>query len=169
MMAATTPPSRVRSTPYDAQRYRIPSWGWRITLGVLRVAPLLLLFTAVPYVILQILAAHGIHSPINFATVAIVGVLVSVLSAAAYVLKPTRAFGPVWMASCIVTTAYFLSFIPEASFSTGLPNGGLFTVSYGTILLMLAVVPGLRAVAAAFTTIEDFERPTERLPWDFPP
>ncbi len=167
MVAAPTP-TRVRSTPYDAQRYRIPSWGWRITLGVLRLAPLLLLFTAVPYVIFQILAAHGIHSPINFASVAIVGVLVSVLSAAAYVLKPTRAFGPVWMASSVVTMAYFLSFIPEASFSTGLPNGGLFSVSYGSILLILAIVPGLRAVAGAFTTIEDIQRPTERLPWDFP-
>jgi hypothetical protein len=161
--------SRVRSTPYDAQRYRIPSWGWRLTLGVLRLAPLLLLFTAVPYVVLQVLAAHGIHSPINFASVAVVGVLVSVLSAAAYILKPTRAFGPVWMASSVVTVAYFLSFVPEASFSTGLPNGGLFTITYGNVLLLLAVVPGLRAVASAFTTYEDVARPTERLPLDFPP
>ncbi|MGA7923122.1 MAG: hypothetical protein WCA77_04025 [Thermoplasmata archaeon] len=168
-MDDTPTPTRVRSTPYDAQRYRIPSWGWRITLGALRLVPLLLLFTAVPYVILQVLAAHGIHSPINFTSIAIVGVLVSVLSAAAYILKPTRAFGPVWMASCLVTAAYFLSFVPEASFSTGLPNGGLFTVSYGTILLLLAVVPGLRAVAAGLTTVEDLRRPSERLPWDFPP
>lgn len=154
--------------PSTAPAARIPSLGRRAVLGALLLVPLLIVWVGIPYAALTTLHGLGVSSGLNLVTVSIVGALLAVLGAAKYVLKPTRAFGPVAVLASVTAAVYLLALSPYASFTVSIGKTGTLSVTYGAILSLLAIVPGIRAVSALVTTIEDGLHPLERLPYDFP-
>ena len=60
--------------------FRIPGLGWRITLGALRMIPLVLLLVGLPAALLTYLSTNGVALPISILTVTIFGVVISALS-----------------------------------------------------------------------------------------
>ena len=90
---------------------------------------------------------HGIQSGISTMTVVVIGVILSILGAARSVLKPTVAYGPIWMAGALLMVGYLLILAPGASFTIQV-GGGTLSIQFGAIFLLLAIVPLLRAVAA---------------------
>jgi hypothetical protein len=156
----------VPSTPV-APAARIPSLARRLTIGSIRLVLLLLLYVGVPVIGLSILAAHGLASSFPIPTVTVFGAVLSILSTARYVGRPTLAYGPL----CIVTSAggilYFLYFSGLASVSLHLSNVSIELV-FGALLALLALVPAFGLAAGVVTTVEDARHPGERLPFDYP-
>jgi hypothetical protein len=164
----TTATPSMTTTLQPAQRFRIPSLAARLVVGGLLFVGMVVLFVVIPFEVLKLLPGYGVHSPVSMQTVTVIGILVAALTAATYVLKPSRAYGPLGVATALATVGYLLSFLPAASLRVGIGNGVTLTIYYGTILLLLTIVPILGAVAAAVTSYEDASRPGERLPYDFP-
>jgi hypothetical protein len=154
--------------PPTAPAARIPSLGRRAVLGVLLLVPLLVLWVGIPYAVLTTLHGFGVSSGLDLVTVTVVGAVIAVLGAARYVLKPTRAFGPVAVLTSVTAVVYLLALSPYASFAVSIGKTATLSITYGAILSLLAIVPGIRAVSALVTTVEDGLHPGERLPYDFP-
>jgi hypothetical protein len=150
--------------------YRIPSLGWRITVGALRLIPLLLLLVGLPAAVLAFLSTHNIALPLSILTVTVIGAVLAALSTARYIAKPTSLFGPLSIASGGVALAYILLILQQGSYTFTAP-GGTFSIglTYVEFVELLLLVPALALASGIVTTIEDFRRPRERLPFDFPP
>jgi hypothetical protein len=161
------------STPLQgpgAPGYRIPSLGWRITVGALRIIPLLLVLVGLPAAALAFLASHGIALPISILTVTVVGAAITALSTARYIAKPTSLYGPLSVATSALVLGYLLFFVQLGSYTFTAPNGGFsIGINYTEFVELLLLVPGLALVAGVVTTLEDARSPRERLPYDFPP
>lgn len=150
--------------------YRIPTLGWRITVGALRLIPLVLLLVGLPLAALAFLVSHGIPLPLSAYTVAVFGVVISALATARYVAQPTRFFGPLAVATSVVTLLYLRIFLSASTYTFSLPNWDFgVTITYLELLELALLVPTLALAAAVVTTIEDLRSPRERLPFDFPP
>jgi hypothetical protein len=147
----------------------IPSLARRIVYASFRLAGLLIFFVAIPLGILNALVAKGIHPPVSLLTVSAVGIVLSVIGAAGTIARPTRAYGPISLAGAILFFLYLIALARNGVVSFGVGSGATFQLSYGSAILLIAVVPLLTALAATFTTIEDVNRPGERLPFDYPP
>jgi hypothetical protein len=150
--------------------YSIPSLGYRILAGGLRLLPLIIVLVGLPVAALTFLSGQGLHVPVSILTVTIAGLTIAVLSTARYVLKPTRAYGPLSMAVSAVTLVYLLTFFLAATLVFGLPQHGI-SVGVGVegVIGLLLLVPGFALVAGLVTTIEDLRSPRARLPFDYPP
>lgn len=154
----------------DLGGYHVPSLGYRILAGGLRLVPLLVLLVAVPVAALDLLSAHGIALPVSILTVEVGGILLSVLATVRYVVRPTRAYGPVSLLMSIVTVAYLLVLWAQSTYRIAIPGtSATIAVSYATMIVLLLVVAVFGLAAAVVTTIEDGRSPGERLPFDFPP
>jgi len=150
--------------------YQIPSLGWRILGGALRLIPLALLLIGVPVAILTFLQAHGINLPLPLLTVEFAGVVITILVVARYVFKPTAAYGPLAIATAAATIVYLYLILLDATYRFTVPNTGVtIAVGYSTLVLLLLIVPALALAAGALTLIEDASAPRERWPFDFPP
>jgi hypothetical protein len=148
---------------------RIPSLGRRLVFGTLLLIPLLILWVGLPTVALSTLNRFGVESGISVVTVSIVGVVLSILGAVRYVVRPTRAYGPVAALLALLVAAYLLALVPHAHLAFPVSGEVTISVSYGTVLTLFAIVPAIRLVSALVTTAEDALHPGERLPFDFPP
>ena len=150
--------------------YRLPSWGWRILGGALRLIPIVLVLVGLPVAILTFLQAHGISTPLPILTVELFGIVIAILSVARYIMKPTFLFGPLAMAVSAVTLFYLYLFYLHSTYVLTIPNANVaIGLTYTDLVLLLMIVPALTLVAAALTTVEDLHAPKERLPFDFPP
>jgi hypothetical protein len=150
--------------------YRIPPLGWRITLGALRMVPIVLLLVGVPAAILTYVSAHGVSLPISIFTVTVFGILISALSTARYISKPYRLYGPISVVASAVTLVYILIVLAQSTYTLAIPNTPVsLTVTYTELIELLILVPLLSLTAAVVTAIEDSRNPGERLPFDFPP
>jgi hypothetical protein len=147
----------------------IPSLPNRIGWATLRLAGLLVFFVAIPLGVLNALAAHGITPPYSLLAVSAVGILLSVLGAAATIARPTRAFGPIAFVGSVAFFVYLLALAKNGVVTVGLGSGATFQLSYGNAILLLALMPVLGAIAAMLTIVEDGLSPGERLPFDYPP
>lgn len=155
---------------YNTGGYRIPSLGYRILAGGLRLIPLLVLLVGVPDAVLAFLSSRGITLPVSLLTVTVAGIAISVLSAARYVLKPTRAYGPVSALTSGVTLVYLFVLWLGATYRIAVPNSSLvLTIGYAKLIALLLIVPAVALLAGLVTTVEDVRSPQERLPFDFPP
>jgi hypothetical protein len=152
------------------EAYQVPSLGYRILAGGGRLVPLLVVLVGIPVAGLEYLAAHQVSLPISIVTVAGYGVAISVLSTARYVAKPTRAYGPLSMATSVVAFSYLFTLWLQATYRISVPNSAM-TISIGYVELvdLLLLVPALALVAGLISSVEDLRSPTERLPFDFPP
>lgn len=150
--------------------YRIPSLGYRILAGGLRLLPLIVVLVGIPVALLTFLSAQGLHLPISILTVTIAGFAIAVLSTARYILKPTGAYGPLSMALSAVTIAYLLTFFFAVTLVFGLPQHGIsIGIGVDGLIGLLLLVPAFGLAAGLVTTIEDVRSPRERLPFDYPP
>ncbi|MCI4339112.1 MAG: hypothetical protein L3J68_02105 [Thermoplasmata archaeon] len=150
--------------------YRVPSLGWRILGGALRLIPLVVILVGVPVAVLTFLQSHGIALPLPITTVEYAGIALTILIVARYILKPTAAFGPLSIASAAVTIVYLYVILLDATYHLGIPGAGVtVSIGYGNLILLLLIVPALALGAGAVTLIEDVSAPKERLPFDYPP
>lgn len=161
-------PTRTAGPPPGT--YQIPSLGWRILGGALRLVPLVVLLIGVPVAILTFLAAHGIDLPLPIVTVEVAGVVITILVVARYVLRPSAAYGPLSIATAGATLAYLYLILLDATYHLTIPGTGVtLTIGYSTLILVLLIVPALALAAGALTLVEDAVAPRERWPFDFPP
>lgn len=154
----------------DSGGYVIPSLGYRILAGGLRLIPLLVLLVGVPDAALSYLAARGVALPVSVLTVTAGGIAISILVTARYILRPTRAYGPLSVLTSGVTLAYLFVLWLGATYHVGVPDSSVvLTIGYAKLIAWLFLVPALALVAGLITTVEDLASPGERLPFDFPP
>jgi hypothetical protein len=85
------------------------------------------------------------------------------------VARPTRAYGPLSLAGSVILFLYLLALARSGTVTIAIGSGASFQLSYGSAILLIAVVPLIGALAAAVTTAEDARHPGERLPFDYPP
>jgi hypothetical protein len=140
----------------------------RLVLGGLLLLPLLILTVGLPAYVLGQLGGHGATSSISLMQTTIGGVAISFLSAAVFILRPTRGYGPSVMARAAVTSVYFLTLAGNALVSVPLPGGPTIGVSYGTLLDWLALIPAFSLVGGALVTFSDQGDLAARLRRDFP-
>jgi len=160
-------PGEAEATP---EAYQVPSLGYRILAGAARLVPLLVVLVGMPVAVLQYLAAHQVSLPVSVVTVSVFGITISVLSTARYVAKPTRAYGPLSMATSAVAFAYLFTLWLQATYRISVPNSAMtISVGYAELVDLLLLVPALALVAGFLASVEDLRSPTERLPFDFPP
>lgn len=163
-------PPPVSSLPHAAEAYHIPSLGYRIVVATLRLVPLIVVLVGIPVAALTYLQSRSITLPVSINTVLVYGVLLCAMSTARYILRPTRAYGPVSMATAAVTIVFFLTLLVQSTYHLGVPQStAVISVTYTDLIEILLVVPVLALVAGLVTTIEDLRSPTERLQFDFPP
>ncbi len=162
----TTPSSRM----LDLSGYQVPPLSYRILAGSVRLVALLVLLVGLPDAVLAYLSSHGVTPPVPLLTVTVAGAVISGLVTARYILRPTRAFGPVSAASSFATIGYLLTIGLGAVYRLALPSRSIeLTLGYGSLVELALLVPGLALVAGVLTTLEDLRSPGERLPFDFPP
>jgi hypothetical protein len=149
--------------------YNVPSLGWRILGGGLRLIPLLIFLVGVPAAVLTFLSVHGIAPPIPLRTVELAGIVIAVLVTLRYILKPTAAYGPLSMATSAVGLLYLYVIWLGATYRISIGNTGAgISLGYADLILLLMIGPALALVAGAITTYEDAAHPKERLPFDYP-
>jgi hypothetical protein len=162
-MSSPAPPEAVGS-------YRIPSLGWRILGGALRLVPLAVILIGLPVAALTFVQSHGISLPVPILTVEYAGIAITALIVARYVLKPTTLYGPFCVATSAVTLLYLWVILVDATYRIAIPGADVsISVSYGDLIVLLMVGPALALTAGLLTTAEDARAPKERLPYDFPP
>jgi hypothetical protein len=150
--------------------YQVPSLGWRITVAALRLVPLMILFVGLPAAALAFLASHSIPLPLSILVVTLAGAVITALSTARYIARPTRIYGPLSIASSGFVLAYVFYVLGRSTYAFSLPNSDItLHLSYTTLIELLLIVPALALTAGIVTTIEDARAPRERLPYDFPP
>jgi hypothetical protein len=151
------------------ETYQVPSLEYRILAAALRLIPLLILFVGLPVAVLNYLSSRQVSLPVSVVTVETFGIAIAVLSTARYIAKPTRAYGPVSMATSAVALAYLFTLWLEATYRIMVPSSAVtISIGYGGLIDLLLAVPALALLAGLVTTVEDFRSPTERLPFDFP-
>lgn len=159
--SAPTPGAEVRSA-------KIPSLARRLTFGGLRMLPLVVVYVALPLLGFQALEMHGLVEGLPIAQVVLLGLALAFLSTAAYVARPTRAFGPFSTASSAGKVLYLVYFAGFAWASVSVASASV-RLDFGNLLLLLAVVPAFGIAAGILTTVQDARHPGERLPFDYPP
>jgi hypothetical protein len=170
MTTPATAPSAAPAPPTPRpESYHVPSLEFRILASALRLVPLLILFVGIPVAILEYLSSRQISLPVSVATVEFFGVAIAILSTARYIAKPTAAFGPVSMATSVVTLAYLFTLWLQATYRIAVPSSSVtISVGYADLVALLILVPALALIAGLLTSIEDLRSPRERLPFDFP-
>jgi hypothetical protein len=149
--------------------YRIPSLGYRIVVAALRLIPTFFVLIILPVAALSYASSRGIALPISTYAVTVWGIVLISLGAARYILKPTRAFGPVSMATSLAGLLYLLYAISLSPYRLVIPGGSASLVaSYSMFLELLLIVPAVGIVVGILVTIEDARSRTERLLFDFP-
>ena len=154
----------------DARGHRIPSLGHRIVVGALRFIPLVIVLVGLPVAVLTDLAARGIAPPVPILTATAAGISIAILSTAAYIGKPTRAYGPLTIATSSVAVVYLLALLARPSLRIAIPGTAVaLSIGYAHLLELLLIVPALGLLAGIVTLMEDLRSRGERLRYDFPP
>ncbi len=164
-----TAPAATPSAAPPPTGAQVPSLGWRILAGALRLVPMIVLLIGVPVALFTFLQSHGVTPPIPIRTVEIFGAALSILITLRYILKPTGAYGPLAIATAGVTLAYLYLLLVTATYAITIPNAGVtLSVGYSRLVLLLMVGPALALTAGLLTLAEDASHPKERLPFDYP-
>lgn len=165
-MSAPTP--SLPATP-ETLGYRIPSLPYRIVIAVLRAFLSFVFFVAIPVAALAYVHSRGLAIPVPIAAVTTWGVVLLVLSAARYILKPTAAYGPLSIALDGVFFGYLYYLLLLSPYRFVVPGGSVsLAAGYSLFIEILMIVPAVGILAGILTTIEDVSHPKERLPFDYP-
>ncbi len=153
----------------DTASFRIPSLTYRILAGAARLVGLLVVLVGLPDAVLAFLDGQGLNLPIPIATVTVAGALISALATARYILRPSRLYGPLSIATSLVTIAYLFWIWEGATYLLRIPQvSATLSVGYADLILLALIVPTLGLFSAVVTTVEDLSSPSERLPFDYP-
>ncbi|HZY70508.1 MAG TPA: hypothetical protein VFF67_05975 [Thermoplasmata archaeon] len=145
-----------------------PPIASRVAVGVVLLVILLVLLVGLPIYLVGRLSGFGVTSDLPLAAISTGGAVLAALWALAYMVKPTRAYGPVSAARAVAAIVYLVVFAPFGAVHAHL-MGAAIDLTYGDLFLVFLALPVLGLAAAAVTTYEDARHPFERLPFDFPP
>ncbi len=166
---AVTAPTPPLEPPTEYLGYRVPPLGHRIIISGLYLVPSIVLLVGLPVAALGYLQTHSVALPIPIGTVTVFGFVLSILFAVRYVAKPTRLYGPMTMVTSGVGLLYLWLLYTQSTYTFSIPNAtASIGLTYADLVALLMVVPVLKIVSGAVTTVEDLRAPTERLPYDFP-
>ncbi len=147
---------------------RLPPLRTRLLLGLLLLLASIAVTVGAPAYLLHLLGeGHG-YSSVNDLQIVVGGTVVSILSTAAYVARPTRAFGPLSAARSAALILYLTLLASNATLTIPLGGASTATVTYSGMLLALSVVPLLWLMSALLVTLSDIWDPVARLRIDFP-
>lgn len=152
----------------DPVGVRRPSLALRLAVAVLLATFLVALSVGLPEYLLAHLGSHssvGASAPLG---TALAGGTVSVLTSVAYVLRPTRAYGPAAAVRAAAAITYFLTLSGYATFLLPLGAASTVTVNFAPLLELLALIPVLGLGSAIFAGLSDWRSPLARLRRDFP-
>jgi hypothetical protein len=167
--AVAAPPAALTDTGPTPGQYRVPSWGWRILGGALRLIPLALILVGVPVAIMTFLQSYGISLPFPIVVVELAGVVLTALIVMRYIFRPTSLYGPLAISVSAVSLVYLFYILQHSTYVLRIPNAQIaIGITYTDLVLLLMIVPALTLVAGIVTTIEDVAHPRERLPFDYP-
>ncbi len=170
---ADAPPPRKWSAgppPLLRQPYRIPSLTYRIFIAGLMGLGLVILLVLIPDQLVYTAKYYGASFQLPEGELVGFGAAISLLSPLAYILKPTRLYGPIFALKSLLVLLYLLVLANVAYLTFIFPHGEA-TATFGFVALvtLVAIIPALKLVSALVTTAEDLKDPKERLPFDFPP
>lgn len=164
-----TPSPPGDSTPTASVHFRIPPLGTRLSVGALRLVLLFLALVVVPVGVLETLRSLSIPVPISIQTEEVYGISISVLLAARYVLRPTRAYGPLCIAAATATILFLFTLLVQSSYHLAIPQAAVaVTISFAAVVILLLLIPCFALAAGIVTTLEDARWPGERLEFDYP-
>jgi hypothetical protein len=152
----------------DPDGVQRPSLGGRIAIGVLVFVLLAIVCVGLPEYALQQLHLVGATSQVTSTQVAFGGLILSALWAVTYVLRPTGAYGAAGMARAAATSAYFLLLAPFASVTLPIGHSLTATISYGDLLLVLAILPVFGFVGSLLVLLSDRHDLDTRLRLEYP-
>ena len=169
-----TPRPAARVLLRDAfERLRIPPIPQRVALGVLLFVGAYIALVGVTTYALQ-LAAH-FNFPVNISTTSLMyyGGATAILIAAAYAVRPYRAYGPVSIGRDVAKLLYLWLLYQASPLSVSIGGGSNganvdIALGYALIVLVLMLVTLFSVASDAVTTYEDFSHPAERLYWTYP-
>ncbi len=147
---------------------RVPGLAHRFAVSVALFVVALVVIAYLPYELLRRLEGTAVSIAVTPFEVLAVGAAMSLLLALRYLAKPTVAYGPMAMLTAAAGIAYLFWLAARATVAVVPGHGVGITVTYGTVLELLAVAPLLSLLAAVVTTIEDLRHPGERLRFDYP-
>ena len=147
---------------------RLPSLGRRLFVAGVILVPLLLLTIGVPTYLLGLVGSRGGSSPLSGLQLTAGGLAVSGLVASAYVLRPTRAYGPLVAVRGAVTAAYFVSLSTVATVIIPLGGGAAAAANFGALLRWFALVPLFALVGGVLFAASDARDLHARLRVEYP-
>lgn len=152
--------------PFARPRY--PSVMTRVAIGVLIFLGVFVVLVVFPPYIVHLLRSNGIPISFSAGDLVYVGILLAILTAAYYAVRPTIAYGPIGIATDIGELAYLYAFYLASPYHFSLSGLGgsaneAVTVGLAVVLLILAVGSVINLARNAAITIRDFRRPGERL------
>ena len=173
------PASGVSLTPPDWLPYRRPVPPWLYTVGILKVLWSLFAYVFIPYILFSYLGQFSgssssgfqIRSDLPFMALIYLGIVLSFLTGARHVAKPTRWFGPIGFFRAVIKVGYVLLIAWNAILvtSTGISGVALsITIDYSGTIYLFLIGTVLAMLAALVTGYEDVKYPGERLPFDYP-
>jgi len=167
---SATPAASIPESPRAEARYNVPSLAYRVTIGSVRGVVYVILLVVLPVALLNFLASLSIPFPITVEAEEIYGLVVAILLAARYVLRPTRAYGPLCMAVAAATFLFFALLLFHSTYDLATPQSAVdISITFTDVVLILLLVPTFTFFAGVVTTIEDARSPGERLEFDYPP
>lgn len=169
LSVSSSVPARPLPPPPAPVPYRIPSLGYRLSIGSFLFLLLVIALVIIPVAVLGYLQKLSLAFPISIETEVVYGLALSTLLTARYIVQPTRAYGPVGMAAAVVTIAFLVTVLLQSTYHLNVPQTSLaLSLVFTRFVELLLIVPVLSLVAAVVTTIEDVRFPTERLEFDYP-
>ncbi|MGI0052852.1 MAG: hypothetical protein ACREC5_03170 [Thermoplasmata archaeon] len=136
-------------------------------MGILILIPFVALTVGLPAYLLSLLG-QGSSSSVTDFQIVVGGSIVSALSSAAYVLRPTRAYGPVVGAQAVGTILYLSLLGSHATIAFPIGSATTAVANYSQLLFFLTFVPVLWLGGALLVTLSDIWHPTARLRDEFP-
>lgn len=147
----------------------IPSFERRLAVGILLLIGMLFVGVIFPYEAWSVLQQYHIVPNYPVGPILVLGVIWAALGAIGHVAQPTRAYGQLVMAEAGVLLGYLSVLIAYPGVSIHIQPGSVVVFSAALLWALMTPVAGLRFLSGLVTTIEDYRRPGERLPFDFPP
>ena len=147
--------------------YRPPSVGSRVGVGSILAIALFVGYVLVPAAFFSELRVLAVSPPVSSVDLAIAGSVLTAFGTAQYLLKPTRAYGPVSIVYALLLLGYLERLAEGSPIALGL-HGATVTVGYGSLIAVASLVPLFGLLGGVAATVEDATSPGERVRVDFP-
>ena len=150
-----------------ALAYRPVSWGLRAVGAGLLFLGLELLYVGLPLGAIRTVSRFGLSLTEPTTVIAVFGSLCAVLGAASFLVRPTRAYGPLLLAASAAGLAYLWALLPYAHFALSVGGGGA-TLGFEGLLELLMVLPAFGLVRGALVLAQDVRDFPARRAYEYP-